>query len=105
MLAKRIRTALRSWLYRKCCHAEQQEILVLLDRVVQNSQGVLLQLEAACESIPPDSPAKCQVNAALERAEILLDRLREQADIRRLRARARSGASSHGYNHHGTDGR
>jgi PleD family two-component response regulator len=39
---------------------------MLLDRVVQNSQGVLLQLEAACEMIPQDSPAKSHLNAALQ---------------------------------------
>jgi hypothetical protein len=90
MPAKRIRAALRSWICRKNCLAEQQELLMLLDRVVQNSQGVLLQLEAACEMIPQDSPAKCHLNAALQRAETLLDQLRDQADIRRQRAHARS---------------
>jgi hypothetical protein len=105
MPVKRIRAALRSWIYRKSCHAEQQEILMLLDRVVQNSQGVLLQLEAACDAIPQDSPAKCHLNAVLKRAEALLDQLRDQADVRRQRARARCGLASHEYTNHRPGGR
>jgi hypothetical protein len=90
MPAKRIRSALKVWLHRKSCRAEHQEILMLLDRVVQNAQGVLLQLETACEMIPQDSPAKKDLSAVLKRADILLEQLRDQADIRTQRARARS---------------
>jgi hypothetical protein len=75
-------------LYRKICYAEHQETLMLLDGVVQNAQGVLLQLEAACEMIPQDSPAKEGIRAALERAENLLEQLRNQAEIRTRPARA-----------------
>jgi hypothetical protein len=73
---------------------------MLLDRVVQNSQGVLLQLEAACDGIPQDSPVKSRLNTALKRAEILLDQLRDQADFCRQRARARYGYGSHEYPDH-----
>jgi hypothetical protein len=69
-------------LYRKICYAEHQETLMLLDGVVQNAQGVLLQLAAACEMIPQDSPAKEGIGAALKRAENLLEQLRNQAEIR-----------------------
>jgi len=55
---------------------------------VQNAQGVLLQLEAACEMIPQDSPAKEGIRAALKRAENLLEQLRNQAEIRTRPARA-----------------
>jgi hypothetical protein len=75
-------------LYRKICYAEHQETLMLLDGVVQNAQGVLLQLEAACEMIPQDSPAKEGIRAALKRAENLLEQLRNQAEIRTRPARA-----------------
>jgi len=61
---------------------------MLLDGVVQNAQGVLLQLEAACEMIPQDSPAKEGIRAALKRAENLLEQLRNQAEIRTRPARA-----------------
>jgi hypothetical protein len=90
MPVERIRCALRAWLYRKICYAEQREILMLLDGVVQNAQGVLLQLETACEMIPQDSPAKESLRAALNRAEILLEQLRNQAEIRTRRSRVRS---------------
>jgi hypothetical protein len=85
-----IRCALRAWLYRKYCYAEQQDILMLLDGVVQNAQGVLIQVETACEMIPQDSPAKEDLRAALKRAEILLEQLRNQAEIHTRRSRARS---------------
>jgi hypothetical protein len=88
MPLERIRCALRAWLYRKICYAEHQETLMLLDGVVQNAQGVLLQLEAACEMIPQDSPAKEGIRAALKRAENLLEQLRNQAEIRTRPARA-----------------
>ena len=100
MFVKRIRAALRSWIYRKNCQAEQQEILMLLDRVVQDSQGTLLQLEAACEMLPQDSPAKSRLRAALKNAEILLDQRRDQADFCRQRSLARCGLTSHEYTHH-----
>jgi hypothetical protein len=90
MPVERIRGALRAWLYRKICYDEQQEILILLDAVVQNSQGMLLQLDAACELIPQDSPAKEDLRAALGRAEIMLERVRDQAEVRTRRCRARS---------------
>jgi hypothetical protein len=91
MLLERIRRALPAWLYRKICYADQQEILMLLDGVVQNAQGVLLQLETACEMIAHDSPAKEDLNTALKRAEVLLEQLRNQAEIHTRRSRARSG--------------
>ena len=100
MPVKRIRAALRSWIYRKNCQAEQQEILTLLDHVVQNSQGVLLQLELACDMIPQDSPAKTHLNGELKRAGALLDQVRDQADICRQRARARCGLTSYEYTNH-----
>lgn len=90
MPVERIRAALRAWLYRKDCYGEQQEILMLLDAVVQNAQGLLLQLEAACELIPQASPAKEDLRATLGRAEIMLERVRDQAEIRTRRFRARS---------------
>jgi hypothetical protein len=77
-------------LYRKICYAEQQELLMLLDGVVQNAQGVLLQLETVCETIPQDLPAKEDLRAALKRAEALLEQLRNQAEIHTRRSRARS---------------
>jgi hypothetical protein len=86
----RIYRALRAWLYRTLCYEEQQEILMLLDGVVQNAQGVLLQLETACEMIPQESPAKEDLRAALKRADQLLEQLRNQAEIRTLRSRVRS---------------
>jgi hypothetical protein len=82
------RCALRAWLYRKICRAEQQEILMLLDGVVQNAQGVLLQLETACEMIPQESRAKEDLSAALKQADSLLEQLRNQAEIRMRRSRA-----------------
>jgi hypothetical protein len=83
--------SLRAWLYRRLCHTEQQEILMLLDGVVQNAQGVLLQLETACEMIPQDSPAKEGLRTALETADSLLEQLRNQAErhTRRWRDHAR----------------
>jgi hypothetical protein len=99
MPVKRIRAAFKSWVCRKSCRAEQQEILMLLDRVVQNSQGVLLQLEAACQMIPQDSPAKSRLNAALKRAESLLDQLRDQADVRWQQTRGRCGYGREYTNH------
>lgn len=90
MPVERICRALRGWLYRKICYPDEQEILALLDRVVQDAQGVLLQLESACETIPPNSPAKADLGAALKRAEGLLEQLRNQADIRTQRMRART---------------
>jgi hypothetical protein len=83
MLFKRISRALRAWLYRKVCNAEQQKILSLLDRVVQESQGVLLQLQTACEMIETSSPAKKNVDAALKLAEGLLEQWRDQVDVHR----------------------
>jgi hypothetical protein len=96
MLLERIRRAPRAWLYRKICYAEQREILMLLDGVVQNGQGVLLQLETACEMIPHDSPAKEDLRAALKRAEILLEELRNQAEIHTRRSRARRAGAKRG---------
>jgi hypothetical protein len=93
MPVERICCALRGWLYRRLCYPEQQEILVLLDRVVQDAQGVLLQLESVCETIPPNLPAKEDLGAALKRAEGLLEQLRNQADIRTQRMRARTKGS------------
>ena len=90
MPVEQIRRALREWLLRTICHAEQQEILMLLDGVVQNAQGVLLQLETACEMIPQDSRAKEDLRATLKRADNLLEQLRNQAEIRMRRTRARS---------------
>ena len=90
MPVERIRRALREWLLRTICYAEQQDILMLLDGVVQNAQGVLIQVETACEMIPQDSPAKEDLRAALKRAEILLEQLRNQAEIHTRRSRARS---------------
>jgi hypothetical protein len=66
---------------RRFCDAEQQEILVLLDRVVQNSQGLLLQLQASCDTVPPQSPAREELCAVLQKAEVLLDELRDEADV------------------------
>lgn len=91
MPANRIRAALRSWLCRKICVAEQQEILVILDRVVQNSQGVLLQLQMTCDLIPAETRSREELNAVLKRAEMLLDELRNEADIRTQRLRGRRG--------------
>jgi hypothetical protein len=88
MPVERIRCTLRAWLYRKIYYAEQHEILMLLDGVVQNAQGVLIQVETACEMIPQDSPAKEDLRAALKRAEILLEQLRNQAEIHTRRWRA-----------------
>jgi hypothetical protein len=88
MPVERIRSTLRAWLYRKIYYAEQHEILMLLDGVVQNAQGVLIQVETACEMIPQDSPAKEDLRAALKRAEILLEQLRNQAEIHTRRWRA-----------------
>jgi hypothetical protein len=87
MPAKRIRATLRQWMCRRVCDAEQQEMLVLLDRVVQNSQGLLLQLQASCDLVPRESSAREELNAVLKKAEALLEELREEADIhtRRLR--------------------
>ncbi|HEY2676644.1 MAG TPA: hypothetical protein VGI65_06710 [Steroidobacteraceae bacterium] len=79
-----------AWLYRKICYSEQQEILSLLDGVVQNAQGVLLQLETTCQLIPQGSPAKEGLTASLRRAELMLDRLREQTEFRTRRCRMRS---------------
>jgi hypothetical protein len=90
MLLERIGRALRAWLYRKICYAEQREILMLLDGVVQNAQGVLLQLETASETIRQDLRAKQDLKAALKRAENLLEQLRNQAEIHTRRSRARS---------------
>jgi hypothetical protein len=90
MPVERIRAALSAWLYRKICYGERQEILMLLDAVVQNAQGVLLQLEAACELMPQASPAKEDLRAALGQAEIMLERVRDLAEIRTRRFRARS---------------
>jgi hypothetical protein len=90
MPVERIRRALREWLLRTICYAEQQEILMLLDGVVQNAQGVLLQLETACEMIPQNSRAKEDLRATLKRADNLLEQLRNQAEIRTRRTRARS---------------
>jgi hypothetical protein len=87
MPVERISWSLRAWLYRKICYAEQQDILMLLDGVVQNAQGVLLQLETACELIPQDSPAKEDLRTALKRADGLLERLRNQAEIHTRRWR------------------
>jgi hypothetical protein len=94
MTVDRIRGALRGRLYRKIGCAERQEILMLLDNVVQNAQGVLLQLETACESIPQNSPAKEHLRAALNQAERLLEQLRNQAEIhtRGTRARGKDGS-------------
>ena len=90
MLLDRIGRALRARLYRKICYAEQREILMLLDGVVQNAQGVLLQLETASETIRQDLRAKQDLKAALKRAENLLEQLRNQAEIHTRRSRARS---------------
>jgi hypothetical protein len=90
MPVERIRRALRVWLLRTICYAEQQEILMLLDGVVQDAQGVLLQLETACEMIPQDSHAKEDLRATLKRADNLLEQLRNQAEIRTRRTCVRS---------------
>jgi hypothetical protein len=79
-----------AWLYRKFCYAEQREILLLLDSVVQDAQGVLLQLESACQQVPQGLPAREDLRASLRRAELMLDRLREQTEIRTRRSRARA---------------
>jgi hypothetical protein len=88
MHVERIRRALGEWLYHKICRTEEQELLVLLDSVVQNAQGVLLQLETACDLIPPGIQAKEEMRTALRRGEDLLDQLRNNAEIRTRRARA-----------------
>jgi hypothetical protein len=72
---------------RKFCDAEHQEILMLLDRVVQNSQGVLLQLQTSCDLVPAESPARQELSAVLKKAEVLLDELRDEADVRAQRLR------------------
>jgi hypothetical protein len=69
------------------CDAELQEILMLLDRVVQNSQGVLLQLQTSCEMVPAESPARDELKLVLKKAEMLLDVLRDEADTRTQRLR------------------
>jgi hypothetical protein len=89
MPAKRIRSALRAWLYRKICYAEQEEMLLLLDRVVQDSQGLLLQLQMASDLSSQDTSAKTDLNAALKRAERLLEDLRNQAELHSQRSLAR----------------
>lgn len=88
---ERLRRGLTAWLYGKFCYAEQQEILALLDTVVQTAQGVLLQLETACQLIPHGLPAKEELKGSLRRAELMLDRLREQTELRARRCRVRSG--------------
>lgn len=60
---------------------------MLLDGVVQNAQGVLLKLETACELIPETSPAKEDLKTALAKADSLLERLRNQAEIHTRRWR------------------
>ena len=90
MPLERLRRGLTAWLYRKFCYAEQQEILSLLDTVVQNAQGVLLQLETACQLIPQGLPVKEDLRASLRRAELMLDRLREQTELGTRRSRAGS---------------
>jgi hypothetical protein len=87
MPVERISRSLRTWLNRRFCYAEQQEMLMLLDGVVQNAQGVLLQLETAWEMIPQDSPAKEDLRTALKRADGLLEQLRNQAEIHTRRWR------------------
>lgn len=57
---------------------------------MQDGQGVLLQLQTACETVPQNSNARKDLNEALRQAEILLERLRDQADIRTQRLRSRS---------------
>jgi hypothetical protein len=90
MPLEHLRCALGAWLYRKICYAEQQEILALLDTVVQNAQGILLQLDTTCQLIPQDSPAKQDLKASLQRAELMLDHLREQTELRTRRSHLRS---------------
>jgi hypothetical protein len=90
MPLERLCRAIGAWLYRKVCYAEQQDILSLLDTVVQNTQGVLLQLETARQLIPQDSPAKEELRVSLRRAESMLDHLREQTELRTRRCRVRS---------------
>jgi len=91
MIPTQFRGAFRAWLYRRVCYREQREVLALLDSVVQDTQGMLLQLQAVSQLIAPDSPAKAGMEATLTRAEILLAAVRDEAEVQSRRFHARSG--------------
>jgi hypothetical protein len=51
---------------------------LLLDEAIQDFQGVLLSIHAACEPIRADEPVRRAVDGALDRADVLLASWRDR---------------------------
>jgi hypothetical protein len=54
------------------------EELVLLDQLIQDFQGVLLSIHAACEPIDPQEPVRATIDASLDGADRVLEKWRDR---------------------------
>ena len=54
----------------------------LLDQLIQDFQGVLLTIHAACEPIAPHEPVRAGIDTSLDRADLVLEKWRERVRSR-----------------------
>ena len=50
----------------------------LLDQVIQDFQGVLLSIHAACDGIDPNEPVRSAIDVSLDRADHVLEKWRDR---------------------------
>jgi hypothetical protein len=55
--------------------------LVLLDQLIQDFQGVLLSLDAACQPLQPGEPVRVAIEASLDHADRVLEKWRDRVRL------------------------